>query len=270
MKYFSEKTKRTYDLAKPTKISIEQSFDDHQPNHFGTPPATRQSLQLGDFTGSTRSGGSCNVDRIELVTHCTGTHTESVGHIVDNDVPISQIEMPCFLEPEIVTIEPESASQSRESYRPPFVAADFVITATALQQSIVSDGELDSLIIRTRPNDPSKKSRTYDDQQQAAFFTIEAIQWINQRNIRHLLVDLPSLDRMFDDGLLTAHHIFWKVPEGTHQKTSDTDTGKTVTEMIFVDDSIPDGYYLLNLQLADWKTDAAVSRPIIFPETTTT
>ena len=80
------------------------------------------------------------------------------------------------------------------------------------------------------------------------------------------MVDLPSLDRAHDEGRLTAHHLFWNVPEGTHSATTSTKAEKTITEMIYVDDSVPDGYYLLNLQVADWKTDAAVSRPIIFPQ----
>jgi len=37
----------------------------------------------------------------------------------------------------------------------------------------------------------------------------------------------------------------------------------TITEMVFVDDSIADGLYLLNLQVASLRNDAAPSRPVI-------
>jgi arylformamidase len=39
----------------------------------------------------------------------------------------------------------------------------------------------------------------------------------------------------------------------------------TVTELAFIDDSIADGQYLLNLQVAPFVADAAPSRPILLP-----
>jgi hypothetical protein len=41
----------------------------------------------------------------------------------------------------------------------------------------------------------------------------------------------------------------------------------TVTELAFIDDAIPDGPYLLNLQVAPFVADAAPSRPILLPLT---
>nr|MDQ3322374.1 hypothetical protein [Acidobacteriota bacterium] len=38
----------------------------------------------------------------------------------------------------------------------------------------------------------------------------------------------------------------------------------TITEMIFAPDSISDGAYLVNLQIAPFIADAAPSRPILF------
>jgi hypothetical protein len=35
--------------------------------------------------------------------------------------------------------------------------------------------------------------------------------------------------------------------------------------MIYVDDAVPDGVYLLNLQLPVMATDAVPSNPVIFP-----
>ena len=40
---------------------------------------------------------------------------------------------------------------------------------------------------------------------------------------------------------------------------------RSVTEMIFVPDDIPDGLYWLDLQLAPFVSDAVPSRPIIYP-----
>ena len=70
---------------------------------------------------------------------------------------------------------------------------------------------------------------------------------------------------MNDDGLLTNHHIFWNVQERTHELSEDTWQEKTITEMIFVADEINDGIYGLNLQVPAFGSDAAPSRPVIFP-----
>ena len=42
------------------------------------------------------------------------------------------------------------------------------------------------------------------------------------------------------------------------------DGDKTITEMIFVDDEIRDGLYLLKLQMPAFHTDAAPCRPVIY------
>ena len=38
----------------------------------------------------------------------------------------------------------------------------------------------------------------------------------------------------------------------------------TITEMIFVQDAIEDGTYLLNLQIASFENDASPSKPILY------
>ena len=98
-------------------------------------------------------------------------------------------------------------------------------------------------------------------QEPSSFFTIEAMNYIVELGIKHLLVDMPSVDRLFDDGVLSAHNIFWE----TKQKKLNLNTSnKTITEMIFVSDNIKDGKYLLNLQFAPFVADAAPSRPILY------
>ena len=50
----------------------------------------------------------------------------------------------------------------------------------------------------------------------------------------HLLLDLPSVDREEDDGVLAAHHAFWDFPRTT-------DLQRTITELLFVPDEVRDG-----------------------------
>ena len=87
------------------------------------------------------------------------------------------------------------------------------------------------------------------------------MQYIVDLEVEHLLVDLPSVDRLYDDGLLSAHNIFWSTKD---KELNNNVRHKTITEMIFVDDNIVDGSYLLNLQIAPFQSDAAPSRPVIY------
>ena len=93
------------------------------------------------------------------------------------------------------------------------------------------------------------------------FFSIDAMEYIKDLGVKHLLVDTPSVDRLFDDGMLSAHNIFW---ETTDKEYNPKTKNKTITEMIFVDNNISDGNYLLTIQIPAFVSDAAPSRPIIF------
>jgi len=119
---------------------------------------------------------------------------------------------------------------------------------------------LKGIIIRTLPNSEEKKSRDYM-KEKPAFFSIDAMEYLVCLGVQHLLVDTPSVDRLFDDGHLSAHNIFWE----TKAKDLNPNTqNKTITEMIFVPSSVEDGAYLLNLQIPAFVSDAAPSRPIIY------
>ena len=119
---------------------------------------------------------------------------------------------------------------------------------------------LKALIIRTLPNLEKKKKRDYMNNA-PAFLSIEAMQYIVGLGVEHLLVDIPSVDRLFDEGHLSSHNIFW---ETKNKEFSLTTKHKTITEMIFVPEDVKDGTYLLNLQIPAFVSDAAPSRPILY------
>ena len=96
------------------------------------------------------------------------------------------------------------------------------------------------------------------------FFSIEAMEYVSELGISHLLVDIPSVDRTFDEGKLSAHHIYWKVKQGSHKVDKNDHSLNTITEMVYINNKIEDGLYLLNLQIAPFVSDAAPSRPVIF------
>ena len=67
-----------------------------------------------------------------------------------------------------------------------------------------------------------------------------------ERGIRHLLIDQPSVDKEFDDGMLLSHRAFWNYPSTLDQES-------TITEFIGVPDNLKDGLYLLNLSISNLK-----------------
>jgi len=85
-----------------------------------------------------------------------------------------------------------------------------------------------------------------------------------------LLTDFPSVDPEEDDGRLAAHHEWWGLPQRSEAgnavaiNQSHSRFSSTITELIFVPDSIGDGVYMLNFQVPNLRTDAVPSRPVIY------
>jgi arylformamidase len=256
------------DLESPVSLAIPLDFNGPQPSFFGAPPATAAPFKVEGFVGDTRKGGSCNVAELRLVPHCNGTHTESVGHLVHEALPIAELLLRTLFPARLITVTPSAADETPEGYRPAKQTADRLITRDALDEALheeIASAQSKALLVRTLPNDESKKHRCYGDPCWPPFFSIEAIDYLTTRGIEHLLVDVPSLDKMYDEGRLTNHHRFWNVPERHHALDTETQIFKTVTEMIFVPDHIQDGLYLLDLQIPAFLSDAAPCRPIIYP-----
>ena len=252
-------------------IAIKMDFDGPQPNHFGTEKASSSVLKIGGFTGDTSTGGGCNVDTLKLIPHCNGTHTETVSHIVNEDIWIGHAAMGVVGVAMLITVEPVLAKEAEgQSYRPALAETDKLVTASQIEKAVARVGDAkkvkpDALIIRTMPNSVDKRSSAYSEKNYPAFLSIEAIKKVNEIGVRHLLLDLPSVDRMYDDGLLTNHHLFWNVDEKTHTLGKATEQDKTITEMIFVEDEVEDGLFVLNIQVPAFCSDAAPSRPVIMP-----
>jgi len=144
----------------------------------------------------------------------------------------------------LVTIYPEKAENG-----------DRVIRVHQIKE-ILEQHETQALILRTVPNDDLKKRTNYSNAN-PPYLEEEAMQYIVECGIIHFLTDLPSVDREEDGGKLLAHRAFWQYPNNIR-------TESTITEMIYVQDSIKDGYYLLNLQIASFELDASPSKPVLY------
>jgi kynurenine formamidase len=253
------------DSENPIDISIPLIFDGEQPNIYDADKASAEACEMGTFIGDTRRGGSCNFDQYKLIAHCNGTHTECVGHISDERLSIQKTLSDVFIPSVLISVTPENATDTNDTYNPEKKPEDQLITQSSLKHALgkKEKGFLQGVIIRTLPNDDSKKNRRYM-KKQPPYFSLEAMKYISELSVKHLLLDIPSVDRTFDEGKLSAHHIFWNVRAGSHDVDKDKHSLNTITEMIYVPNDVKDGMYLLNIQIAPFVSDASPSRPVIF------
>lgn len=254
------------DLNDAISIAIQLKFNGDQPSHFGAPAAESKPMEVSGFVGSIARGGSCNVNVLKLNPHCNGTHTESVGHIVDHPVPVATVINDLFCTAALISVGAKPAAETNESYGAAFDPDDLVIESDQIlkNEALGFNDRLEALVVRTLPNSEKKLSYKYGDDQVPAFFTREAMEAIIQLGIRHLIVDLPSIDKMYDGGMLANHHLFWSVDQEL-KIVSESNAKKTVTEMVYVPDSVEDGLFLLNLQIPAFENDAAPSQPVLIP-----
>lgn len=253
----------TIDTEKPLSVAIPLDFNGPQPNAYGVPSATSEACAAGELVGDTRRGGSCNFEEYRFIPHCVGTHTECVGHITNDRISVDECLRDAFLPARVVSIAPERFEDCGESYGSTTTPDDLVITRRSLETALSGDGETPALVVRTLPNTDDRLTRRYLDEV-PPYFTTEAIEWIVERGVRHLLVDMPSIDRLFDEGRLSNHRKFWNVESGAFETRGGTRLYSTVTELIYVAQNVADGEYVLNLQIPPFKSDAAPSRPILF------
>jgi len=225
------------DISMPLKEGLENA------NCFYAPPVQFVPVRAGDFVGSTKDGGLVNFKDVRFNPHGNGTHTECVGHIATKEYTINQSLKKFIFSAWLTTIYPQKKA-----------TGDRVITLEQLQS--LPDQLPEALIIRTMPNDALKLMTNYSGAN-PPYVEEAAMQYIVARGVNHLLLDLPSVDREQDDGKLLAHRVFWQFPDAIR------DTA-TITELVYVPDSIADGLYLLNIQIASFELDASPSKPVLY------
>ena len=252
-------------LGEPIDISIPLNFDGQQPNAYGVGAATSRACEAGEIVGDTRRGGSVNFEEYSLIPHCNGTHTECVGHITDERISVLNCLTDAFVTAVLVSVEPRRTNFSLSVLGSS--SDDILITKDSLVETLGAANLSfpdTALIVRSLPNDDGKLTQSYGEGNIAPYFTNEAMEYVVECGFKHLLVDLPSIDRIFDGGKLSNHRIFWNVEPGSFETNANTRLGSTITELIYVPNEVADGEYLLNLQIAPFNSDASPSRPVLF------
>ena len=123
-------------------------------------------------------------------------------------------------------------------------------------QFALGNKKRDALVVRTMPNTKEKLSSQYSNTNWP-YFQKDAMEYLVKKGIKHLLIDLPSVDREKDGGELICHNTFWNTKGKLRMDA-------TITEMIYVANKIEDGKYFLNLQIAPFENDATPSKPVLY------
>ena len=213
-------------------------------NAYHAAPVHIEPFKMGDWVGEVAQGGSVNYRNISFNPHGNGTHTECVGHIDSTIHSVNERFKQFHCVAQLVTVEPLSIENG-----------DLVITVDLLPQ--LEGVGVDAVIIRTLPNSEDKRQRNCSGSN-PPYLHKDAVLKLVDAGCKHLILDLPSVDREEDEGKLLGHKAFLKYPEETRMDC-------TITELAFIPTSVEDGLYLLNLQVAPFVNDAAPSRPVIFP-----
>ena len=192
---------------------------------------------------SVAKGAVVNFNGIKFNPHSHITHTECVGHITEDVHSINKNLKYFIFLAEVVTIAPL------------FHNGDFIIGVKQLRRAL-RNKKRDAIVIRTLPNLEEKKSMRYSNTN-PTYLSEKAAIYLKEKGIKHLLIDLPSVDKEKDDGKLLSHNAFWNT-DGELRMDA------TITEFIYVPNEVEDGEYLLNLMIAPFENDATPSKPVLY------
>ena len=240
----------TIDFSKPLDISIPLSNTSENPIAWYQETPEIEPVKMGDWIGKVSEGkSSTNFNNIFFNPHAHGTHTECLGHITNDFYNVNDALKTFFFTVEVISITPET------------VGEDLVISKEQVEIALRNKTP-EAIVIRTLPNIEIKKHINYSNTN-PPYLSEEAAIFIREIGIKHLLIDLPSVDKEHDDGKLLAHKAFWNVKDVLNLN-ADARMDCTITELIFIKDSIEDGSYLLNLQIASFVNDASPSKPVLY------
>ena len=230
-------------LSKPLDISMPLQASKSNANAWYINEPKIEPVKVDEWTASVKEGAAINFNNIYFNPHAHGTHTESVGHITKKKYSINKCLKRFVFTAEVITVAPE------------IMGEDKVISKQQIKY-LLKQKIPEAIVIRTMPNTKDKKSRQYSHTNWP-YLTEEAAQFIREKGIQHLLIDLPSVDKEKDNGQLLAHKAFWDV-------NGKIRTEATITEFIYVPNKVEDGSYILNLQIAPLDNDATPSKPVLY------
>jgi kynurenine formamidase len=248
-------TARGIDLSRPIR------FGDPAPRPWGMSPAASRPVEADGFIGDTDQGGSVNCHRLCLIAHTDGTHTETWAHLDTRGPSVSSLRLPPLMPVAVWHVPARRLSEAGETGTTGAEGMDAVITAAELKAAQrrasvkVPDLAPQALLVLCEESDPGVLP---------PYLTEEAMAWLSMLPVLHLLLDVPSVDRLLDGGALANHRRWWgldPVPNALPRHPA-----RTITELVARPATLPaEGLWALHLQVPAMDSDAAPSRPVLYP-----
>lgn len=231
------------DLSQPLDISVPIQSSNRNVNAWYHDAPRIEPVQDGEWIAAVSQGAAINFNNIYFNPHAHGTHTECVGHITEETHSINKNLKTFFFLAEVITVAPERYKE------------DKVISKKQLQFAL-GNKKRDAIVLRTIPNTRDKLSRQHSNTNWP-YLKADAVAFLVSKGVKHILIDLPSIDKEKDGGVLIGHNTFWNTKGKLRMDA-------TITELIYVSNKIEDGEYFLNLQIAPFENDASPSKPVLY------
>jgi len=236
----------------PIDLSVPVNPHTGLPRAWYKGPATAEPVRSDGWTGSVAEGGSVNFRDVTFNPHAHGTHTETREHIRDAFHPIDALArsgaLPFLMPALLVEAMPEQRSTAHGN--------DWVVPMSALESAApdVQRWAPNALLLRCTTGDVHRDWSNSNP----PYLDAGLAEQLVELGIEHLLIDLPSVDREIDGGVLRAHNAFFGDDPTTR-------VNATISELLCIPQSASAGPGLLAMQVSPFVNDAAPSRPLWFP-----
>jgi hypothetical protein len=241
----------------PRSLGSQVRFNGADPRWFDAPPAHTWPHRVGDFSGTVLTGSSCNCRSIALTPHASGTHTESVAHLTMDAGDVLDVLPLDFLPALLLKINATAPGPESSDYAPE--PGDRCVTARELLAAWPRDAgaKPKALVLAVHDQSPNNMP---------PYLTRDGAMAIVAKGIDHLVVNLPSIDRLIDGGMLTAHRVFFGLPPRAVLPVARHGDARrraaTVTELAEIPADLVAGPGWLQIQAAALSGDAIPSRPL--------
>lgn len=228
------------DLSKGIDLSSTLGKKGQEIKAWYVDDSKTEPVKSEGWIGSVKEGSSVNFFNICFNPHGNGTHTEGFGHISENQESINDQLKEFHFFAHYLEVKPKETN------------GDEIITWDLIDSKI-KNWDFEALIVKAghfhSGHDFSKSN--------PAYFDPECILKIREKGVKHILTDLPSVDREEDEGKLLSHKAWWNFPENPRSDS-------TISELLEIEENIKEGLYFMNLQFAPFHNDAAPSRPVLY------
>lgn len=258
MKINIEHNNKLYEIKPDDGVSISIPIhfnNDNNPKFYDERNPKKEFYTDNDVEYKVKNNSGCNVPFIKLNIHCSGTHTETAAHVFNDAYAIGSFSDLNFIPALLISLNPTSATD--DGYHSQISADDKIISKNILEECIGSETEfMDCIIIRTLPNNKDKKNRNYNHFSYP-FLSNDAVKFLKNKGVKHIIIDTPSIDRSDDGGQLKNHKIFFLNDDKSINKN-------TITELAYIPNKCTDGKYFVYIGFPNFQLDAAPSNPIIY------